>query len=400
MLKFLVKRLAQAAFVLLVFLTMMWFLIQAQPGDVTNNLILNPNIPPESRELVRMQLGLDRPLWEQYFIYIGNFFQGEFGYSFSNPGMEVVEIIGQRLPRTIMLFLTATVISFYLGFAVGKALTWRKNKFLDSGVTLGGVYLFTIYTPWFAFLMLWVFGYLLDWFPVALFIDPEVWQYAPYGTNGSNTIFGYMIMTVAVVSLAIITLLTVLIKRHVPRTGLITFVFASVLIGTALLVWGLLPAGFNPAVADQSLVFSPGRYALNILEHMFLPILTLTIISFAGTMLLTRTSMLETLSEDYVMVARAKGLPTNKIRDRYVSRNAILPVLTSLILSLLLSIDGGVITETIFSYQGIGRTLVAASTAQDIPLALAAFVFVGVFALIAHILIDITYVFLDPRLRS
>ena len=382
MLKFLVKRLAQTVFVFFTFLTLMFFLIQSQPGDVTNSFILNPNIPPEAREMVRMQLGLDKPVWQQYFIYIGNFFQGEFGFSFSNPGRTVVEIIGERLPRTIMLFLTATVVSFYLGFAVGKALTWRKSKFLDYTATFGGVYLFTLYTPWFALLVLWFFGFLLGWFPLGQFINPELWHTSPYE---SNTIFGWMLLTVSIVSIAVITLFTVLLKRHIPRGNLIAWIGALVIIGVTLLAWGLSPAG---------------QYALNIVEHMVLPILTLTIISFAGTMLLTRTSMLETISEDYVMVARAKGLPTSKIRDRYVSRNAILPVLTSLIFSLLLAIDGGVITETIFSYQGIGLTLVAAAQLQDIPLALASFVFVGLFALVAHILVDIMYVFLDPRLRT
>ena len=382
MLKFLVRRLAQTVFVFFVFLTMVFFLIQSQPGDITNSFILNPNIPPEAREMLRMQLGLDKPLWQQYFIYIGNFFQGEFGFSFSNPGRTVVEIIGERLPRTVMLFLTATVLSFYLGFAVGKALTWRKSKFLDYTVTFGGVYLFTLYTPWFALLVLWLFGFLLGWFPLGQFISPELWQFSPYE---SNDIFGWMLLTVSIVSIAVITLFTVLLKRHVPRGGLIAWIGALVIIGVTLLAWGLTPAG---------------QYALNIVEHMVLPILVLTIISFAGTMLLTRTSMLETISEDYVMVARAKGLPTSKIRDRYVSRNAILPVLTSLIFSLLLAIDGGVITETIFSYQGIGLTLVAAAQLQDVPLAVAAFVFVGLFALIAHILVDIMYVFLDPRLRT
>ena len=383
MLKFIVKRLAQTVFVFFIFLTMMFFLIQAQPGDVTNSYVLNPNITPETRELIKMQLGLDKPVWQQYFIYIGNFFQGEFGFSFTNPGRTVVEIIGERLPRTVLLFLTATVLSFYLGFAVGKALTWRKSKFLDYTATFGGVYLFTLYTPWFALLMLWFFGFLLGWFPLGQFIDAELWQNAPY--ESANDVFGWVLLTVSIVSIAVITLFTVLLKRHIPRGGLIAWIGTLIIIGITLLVWGLNPAG---------------RYALDIVEHMVLPVLTLTIISFAGTMLLTRTSMLETISEDYVMVARAKGLPTSKIRDRYVSRNAILPVLTSLIFSLLLAIDGGVITETIFSYQGIGLTLVQAAQLQDVPLAVAAFVFVGLFALIAHIIVDITYVFLDPRLRG
>ena len=397
MLLFLIRRVAQMVLIFFVFLTLMYFLIQAQPGDITNSLVLNPNIPPEAREELRMQLGLDKPVWQQYFIYIGNFFQGELGFSFSHPGKTVLEVIGERLPRTLVLFLTATVISFYLGFAAGKFLSWRKNKLLDYGATLGGVYLFTVYTPWFALMGILVFGFLLDWLPQNQFIDPELWQYSPYT---SNEIYGYMILTAVVVSIAVITLLTVLLKRRTPRGGLITLITALVLIGVALLIWGFWPKEINPNVEDQNLVSSAGRYALNILEHMVLPVGILTAISFAGTMLLTRTSMLETISEDYVMVARAKGLPSSKIRDRYVSRNAILPVLTSLIISLALAIDGGVITETVFSYPGLGLTLVQASQMADIPLAISAFLFVGLFALIAHLVVDITYVFLDPRLRS
>ena len=397
MLLFLIRRIAQMILIFFVFLTLMYFLIQAQPGDITNTLISNPSVPPETREALRMQLGLDKPVWQQYFIYIGNFFQGELGVSFSHPGKTVLEVIGERLPRTLVLFLTATVISFYLGFASGKFLAWRKNKLLDYGVTLGGVYLFTIYTPWFALMGILVFGFLLGWLPQNQFIDPELWQYSPYA---SNDIYGYMILTVVVISIAVITLLTVLLKRRTPRGGLITFITALVLVGGALLIWGFWPKEINPGVEDQSLVFSAGRYALNILEHMVLPVGILTAISFAGTMLLTRTSMLETISEDYVTVARAKGLPSSKIRDRYVSRNAILPILTSLIISLALAIDGGVITETVFSYPGLGLTLVQASQMADIPLAIAAFLFVGLFALIAHLVVDVAYVFLDPRLRT
>jgi peptide/nickel transport system permease protein len=132
---------------------------------------------------------------------------------------------------------------------------------------------------------------------------------------------------------------------------------------------------------------------------MVLPVATLTLISFAGTMLLTRNSMLETMREDYVMAVRAKGLPERMIRDKHVARNALLPVVTSFVFSLAFAIDGGVITETIFSWPGMGLTLVNAAQSEDLPLAVGAFVFTGIFALVAHLAADILYVFLDPRIR-
>ena len=139
--------------------------------------------------------------------------------------------------------------------------------------------------------------------------------------------------------------------------------------------------------------------ALDILKHMVLPIATLTLISFAGTMLLTRNSMLEILREDFVMAARAKGLPESVVRDKHAARNALLPVVTSLVYSLAFAIDGGIITETIFSWPGMGLTLLQAVRSEDLPLAMGAFVFIGMFALGAHLVADVLYAFLDPRIR-
>ena len=142
-----------------------------------------------------------------------------------------------------------------------------------------------------------------------------------------------------------------------------------------------------------------GRYAADIAHHLILPILTLTIVNFAGIMLLTRNSMLETLREDYIMAARAKGLPEKTIRDKHAARNALLPVATSFVLALAFVLDGGVITETIFSWPGMGLTLLTAAQTQDIPMVIGALVFTGILALSAHLVADVLYAFLDPRIR-
>ena len=110
-----------------------------------------------------------------------------------------------------------------------------------------------------------------------------------------------------------------------------------------------------------------GTLALDIIKHMVLPVATLTLISFAGTMLLTRNSMLETIREDYVIAARAKGLPESQVRDRHAARNAMLPVVTSLVYSLVFAIDGSVIIEGVFSWPGTGMTLLSAVRSEDLP---------------------------------
>ena len=122
-------------------------------------------------------------------------------------------------------------------------------------------------------------------------------------------------------------------------------------------------------------------------------------VNYAGTTLLTRTSMIETLREDYILTARAKGVPDTTIRDRHSARNAMLPVTTSLVLALATVIGGGILTEQIFSWPGIGQTYLAALGTEDIPLTMGALALIGILALIAHLVADILYAYLDPRIR-
>jgi peptide/nickel transport system permease protein len=141
------------------------------------------------------------------------------------------------------------------------------------------------------------------------------------------------------------------------------------------------------------------EFAIDILSHLVLPVLTVTLIAYAGTMLLMRTSMLETLKEDYILSARAKGLPDKMVRDKHAARNALLPVWTSLVFGIGGAISGGIVTESIFSWPGVGLTLLSASQAADIPLALGALTVIGVLTLISHLVADIGYAFIDPRIR-
>jgi peptide/nickel transport system permease protein len=197
-------------------------------------------------------------------------------------------------------------------------------------------------------------------------------------------VFNRMLLTALVVSLVLLTwfVLTRRIDtrwRRVARWGGIGLGLAVV-----LGIWGT--SGLGP-------------YALNILHHLMLPVLTLTLISFAGTMLLTRNSMLETLREDYITTARAKGLPEKVIRDKHAARNAMLPVVTSLVFSLAFALSGGVITEGVFSWPGMGEVLLTSAVVQDIPMMMGALIFTAIFALLAHLVVDILYAFLDPRIR-
>ncbi|MFN3328491.1 MAG: ABC transporter permease, partial [Fervidobacterium pennivorans] len=142
-----------------------------------------------------------------------------------------------------------------------------------------------------------------------------------------------------------------------------------------------------------------GSYALDIIYHLALPVIALVTLHFAGDMLVMRDTMLEVIKEDYITTARAKGLPDKVIRDKHAARTALLPLMTSFVIGLASTVSGGVITETMFSWKGMGLTLLDATTSQDTPLAIGCLVFTGVLVLVAHLVADILYAFLDPRIR-
>ena len=381
MASYLLSRTIQILLTLFAFICIVFFLVNAQPGDISNVYAMNPELPPDARERLQAQFGLNQPLWQQFLVYVKNVFTGSFGVSFSHYPRSVADVIAERLPRTVALFFTATVFSFYLGFMLGKIIAWKRGGWTEYATTLGGVTLYTVFTPWFALMMIWLFAFKAGWFPIGKFLDPILWLKAPID---ANTLFGRMMLTALALSIIVFAVFIVTTRLRVAGARLIQLGSLVVAVGVMIGVWRA--TGF-------------GDLAWDIIKHMVLPVFTLTLISFAGTMLLTRNSMLETMREDFVLAARAKGLPEKAVRDKHVARNALLPVVTSLVFSLAFAVDGGVIIESVFSWPGMGQTLVSAAVAEDLPLAVGAFVFVGIFVLLAHLAVDVIYVFLDPRIR-
>jgi peptide/nickel transport system permease protein len=386
--KFIAKRVVQMFLLFVVFLTVLFFLLEAQPGDLSQQYIGNPEIPPEAKVILIERLGLDQPLGVRYVNYMKNFFRGDFGNSLADWPRPVSSLIWERLPRTLVLFLSATLLAYYLGFMTGKVLAWRRGRATEYLLTLGGVGLYTVFYPWFALLMIWGFGFTLTemtgvrFFPINKFIDVNEWVGSPYSTND---VFLRMIV-VAALSLGAAAVTTAVARRRLE-------------LGPALRVRNI---AFLMGVGYPILYFwmSPmSKYAADILHHTMLPVMTLSLVAFAGIMLLTRASMLETLREDYILTARAKGLSPKVIRDRHAARNALLPVVTSLVLALAFVIGGGVITETVFSWPGIGQLLLSSITNEDLPVAIGALSVIAVLALCGHLVADLVYMYLDPRIR-
>ena len=282
------RRLIQIVLIFFVILTVLFLLFRLAPGDPISRMV-DPDMTPEDAAHLISQLGLDQPLGVQYIYYLKNFVTGDFGHSF-HYGEPVIRIIGNRLPNTIMLFTTSIILSALVGVFLGKIASWHKGKKTDTWMTLGALATHTVFLPWLALIMIWVFAYKLGWFPINGMISEEVWLD--------------------------------------PESG----------------IWAKF---------------------LDILHHMVLPLATLFLIHFGSYLLIMRSSMLETLKEDYILSARAKGLPEKVIRNHHASPNAALPVVTSVGLSLAFSINGGALTETVFTWPGIGREQIGRASCRE-----------------------------------
>ncbi len=319
---FIFRRLIQVVLIFFIIQTSLFLLFRLAPGDPVQRMV-DPTMTPEDAERLVEVLGLDQPLWTQYWVYLKNFFLGEFGTSF-HYGQPVVEIIWEKLPNTILLFTTSTILAALAGIALGKIAAWRKGTSTDTLFTIGSLVTHTVFLPWLALLLIWVFSYRLGWFPITGMISHGVWLD--------------------------------------PTAGFMT-------------------------------------RALDVGYHMFLPLTTLFLVSFGSNLLVMRSSMLDTLKEDYILTARAKGLTDKAVRNRHAARNAALPVVTGVGLSLAFSINGGALTETVFTWPGIGRELVFAVSHSDYPLAQAAFLLIAIVVLLSNVIVDVLYAYLDPRIR-
>jgi peptide/nickel transport system permease protein len=169
-----------------------------------------------------------------------------------------------------------------------------------------------------------------------------------------------------------------------------------------VLVFGVT-LGWLPLSGAYDTSTSPGmnlEFIGSVIQHAVLPAITIVLASFAGWLLGMRNMMMTTLGEEYVTMAEAKGLPKRTVMVRYAARNAILPSITSFALSLGAVVGGSILTEVIFNYPGVGYTLFLAVQSQDYPLMQGLFLIISLTVIVANLLADIVYIFLDPRTRA
>jgi len=266
------------------------------------------------------EFGLDKPIWQQFFIYLGKLFRGDMGKSFGQYPRPVSEIIASALPWTLRLQIPAIMVGWFLGNALGALAAYRKGIF-DR-----------------------VF------FPFFLFISA------------------------------------------IPAFGL-GIVLVHFLANTLHLFPGSLGYSF-----DMLINWSSPAFILSVLNHYRLPFLTMVLVAIGGQAMGMREMSIYELNADYVKYSRFMGIRDSKI-VWYVFRNAMLPQITGLALSLGTMVGGNLIAEIIFSYPGIGTTMLVAISSQDFPLISGCTLIITITVLAANFLVDVLCGIIDPRIR-
>ncbi len=318
MLRTLARRALTGLAVIVGVVTLMFFLIRIAPGDPAL-LLVGPTATQEQLAAQRQAMGLDRPLHEQYAVWLGRFIRGDWGNSIAT-GRPVRGMVSAAWPATVSLVGLSLVLSYLIGIIVGAVQAMRGGR-LDTTLSVVTVTLFALPGYWLGLMLVMVFTY---------------WA------------------------------------RALPAFG------AAGLDADFLTGWD--------QVADR-------------LRHLALPLTTLTLIGIGGTARFVRGAMLDVRNAPHVAIARAKGLSPLRVTVRHVLRNALIPVLTLLGLSLPALFSGAVFIEAIFAWPGVGRIMVEAVGARDYPVIMAATAVSATLVVLGNVLAEALAAWADPRLR-
>jgi peptide/nickel transport system permease protein len=297
-------------------------LFRVLPGDPVRAVVgRNVKISAEMQESLRVQFGLDKPLFpDQFVATLGQWASGNLGISWSLR-VPVSEVLMSKLGNTLLLIGLGQVLSIVLGVLLGLFAGWKRKTALDVGALTFSLVAWA--TPTF-------------WLGIILLAAGSTWLGLPTGGIVSPQNVGKPLYTVL------------------------------------------------PDVA----------------AHLVLPTLTLTILYLGEYMLIMRSSILEVLSEDYILTAKAKGMSQWQVLWRHGLKNAMLPIVTMIALNLGFTVSGAIYIETVFSYDGLGKLFQTALVKQDYPLLQGAFLLLAVSVIVANMLADVLYTYLDPRVKQ
>jgi peptide/nickel transport system permease protein len=301
--------------------------------------------------------GLNKSIPEQFAIYLGNFAHGDLGESI-RFGRSVTTLLIERLPTTIELAFCALILSMLVGVPLGIISAYHRNSAVDVGTMIVANVGVSMPVFWLGLMLAFLFS--------VVFKD-TILALPPSGrlTPGANYPAFYQVWHIA--------------SNEDSASGLLVF--------------------FSRFNFLNALLTLNGQEFIDSVRHMILPAIAVGTIPLSIIARITRSSVLEVLNQDYVRTARAKGLHEYTVVVRHTVRNALLPVVTIIGLSFGGLVSGAVLTETIFGFAGIGRTLYDGITARDYALVQGVTLVIAVAFLVINLIVDLMYGFLDPRIR-
>ena len=356
MIQFIIRRVLYSLPVLLGIVFVTFTLARVLPGDPCR-AVLGEKATDQVCDAFIKRNGLDKPIPTQFVIYLGQVLKGDLGDSF-RQGRSSMIILAERLPVTIELATLAMIFATIVGIPLGMISAYWRGSPLDV-VTMIGANI-GVSTPVF------VLGLLLEYIFAIILKDTFLWL-PPSGRLTSG---------LTLPSLAQAWGLTNLTGAAATTLGFFS----------KLYIFNALITGHWEILAD-------------VLRHLILPAAAVGTIPMAIIARMTRSSMLDVLGLDYVRTARAKGLRVRQVIMRHALRNALLPVVTVIGLSMGGLLSGAVLTETVFNLAGVGRTLYESISARDYTVVQAFTLVIAVFYVSVNLLVDVLYAFLDPRIR-
>lgn len=357
MFQYIVRRLLLAIPVLLGILIVTFFLARMIPGDPCRAM-MGEKATEQVCQIFRKANGLDKPIIVQLGVYMRKVLTGDFGNSirYSRP---VMQILIERLPMTIELGFSALIIAILIGIPAGIIAAVKRNSSLDVATMIGANIGVSMPVYWLGLILMYVFALMLKGTP--FWLPPSGRFTAGMDMTPFYEVFKWNL------------------QQGTPAFQLADF-FANFYI-------------FN------SFITGKWNELWDVLKHLILPAVALSTIPLAIIARMTRSAMLEVLKQDYVRTSRAKGLRERLVILKHAFRNALLPIATIVGLEIGTLFAGAVLTESIFGLSGVGRILYDAITARDFPIIQAFTVVIAAFYVLINLLVDISYVFIDPRIK-
>jgi peptide/nickel transport system permease protein len=318
--------------------------------------------------------------FQQYLYWLQGLLRRDLGISTTRRA-PVVDVLSELAPRTLLLILPGALIGFFLGLRLGSISSWKRSGAGEFASTLAGVAFFTAFPPFLSFLLAAIFAHALQWLPRENITSVDVWIFA---TVTPNRIINWLNATLLIDTLLIFAVWFAS-RRMIKHRKLLSITGVIIILALTGGLW--IGKGYGP-------------YAWDIIKHLVLPLSALILLTFGGTMLLMRASMMEVLKETHIISAKAKGLPDAQVRDRHVARLALIPVVSRFVCELPLVIISCFAIERVFYWIGLGQFLFEAANKDDYHLVLGILTIVGIVILAAHLFVDVLNLVLDPRMRK